>query len=760
MTELKAVKTSMTPFALMREVRDVMRSSEKAQKRLNRLVKVIASGFESEVCSIYFARNGQSLELYATQGLNKEAVHKTTLAFGEGLVGEIASLSHSLNLPEAHTHAKYAYKKETGEEKFHSFVGVPILYNQQVIGVLVVQSTDSKIYSEEQLEILQTVAMVLAELAIACQVVALEDVINTRDSSELSQYHTGLKISPGLAQEEAVLHRPKLEITRFVSDNPEEEEARLQKAIRELQESVEQIIHNTGFSSGDAKLEIIETYRMFTHDKGWLERIIEAIQTGLTAEAAVKKVQEQMHARMMQTASGYMRERMMDLEELSSRLQYHLAGVSTTAAHADLPNAFILIAKSMGPAELLEYSNQKNLKGVILEEGSASSHLAIIARMMDIPMVARIPDVTQQVQSHDTVIVDGDNGEIYIRPPKDVSKAILAHIESKRARAAEYDAMQDLHAETQDGVDVSLNLNIGLHLDAAQLNRKDVDGIGLYRTELPYLASSDIPDVDEQRRMYHEIFKQAEGKPIIFRSFDIGGDKSVPYVQAGHEENPAMGWRATRIGLDRPVILRRQFRALIRAAGGQALYVMFPFIANIAELEETRAIFDREVDRAKVEGQTLPSAIHIGSMIEIPSILYQLPALLKQVDFVSIGSNDLLQFLYACDRGSDHLSGRYDPLSPTFLGIIRSIVEQCNASDTAVGFCGDMASRPLEALGLLGCGVRSISIPPASIGPVKSMIRNVNMAELKKTVTKLLKQPDTSIRNYLEEFVKEHSIEW
>lgn len=757
MPKLEAIKKQSSPLALLRKVRDAMRSSEEPQKRLNKLVKVIAEGFGSEVCSIYFTRAGKTLELYATQGLNQKAVHQTELRFGEGLVGEIAALATPLNLPEAQHHPKFAYRAETGEDHYHSFVGVPILYHHRVIGVLVVQSTQSRIYSEEQVEVLQTISMVLAELAIACSVVNLREVTGEADGSFRSHYFSGLKLAPGLAKAVAVLHRPSIEITKLVSDNPTYEEERLHRAMVELQDSIDQLIRNAGFAKDDSKLEIIETYRMFTHDKGWLERIGEAIRTGLTAEAAVKKVEEQMHARMAQVESSYIRDRMQDLEDLSTRLLYHLAGISPTAAQTELPPEFILIAKSIGPAELLEYAT-KPLRGVILEEGSAASHVAIIARMMDIPMVARIPNIIGSVVTGDLAIVDGDNGEVYIRPPEDVEQAIDEHIITRKRQSAEYEAMQDLPSVTKDGHAVSLHLNIGLYLDAKQLTRPDVAGIGLYRTELPYLASSDIPDVDEQRKMYGEVFRHAKGKPIIFRSFDIGGDKQVPYVDAGLEENPAMGWRATRIGLDRPVILRRQFRALIRAASGHDLYLMFPFIADVAEFDETKAILDREMERAKVEGHKLPKSLKIGSMIEIPSILFQMPQLLKRVQFVSVGSNDLLQFLYACDRGSERLSGRYDPLSPVFLNIIRNLVEQCKGADVSLGFCGAMASKPIEALALLGCGVTNISIPPASIGPVKAMIRSLDWHALSSTMGYLLTLPDHSIRHHLEQFAKEHEL--
>lgn len=757
MGKAETISKSTSPLQLLRQVRDVMRASEEAQTRLNKLVQVIAQGFDSEVCSIYFTRPGEVLELYATIGLKQEAVHQTKLRIGEGLVGEIALISSPLNLLEAAQHPKFAYKPETGEEMYHSFVGVPILYNHRVIGVLVVQSVDPRIYSDDQVEILQTIAMVLAELAIACQVVDLRELTGEADVRAPAQYFSGMKLAPGIAKAAAVLHRPRIEITTLVSDNPSFEEKRLEKAMHELRESIDALIRNAGITKEDSKLEIIETYRMFTHDKGWLERIGEAIRSGLTAEAAVKKVEEQMHARMARVESTYIRERMQDLEDLSTRLLYHLSGVSPTAAHHTLPEEFILVAHSIGPAELLEYA-QRQPKGVILEEGSSASHVAIIARMMDIPMVARIAGIVSKVQSGDLAIVDGDSGEVFIRPSDDVANAFAGHIAQRRKQDEEYESKRDLPALTADDQLIELNLNIGMYLDAKQLDRADVHGIGLYRTELPYLASSDIPDVDDQKKIYAEILRQAKGKPIVFRSFDIGGDKQVPYVDAGREENPAMGWRATRIGLDRPVILRRQFRALIRAAGGHDLHIMFPFIADISEFDETKNILDREMERAKVEGQKLPRSLKVGSMIEIPSLLFQMPQLIKRVQFVSVGSNDLLQFLYACDRGSEKLSGRYDPLSPVFMNIIRTLVNQCQGGNVDLGFCGAMASRPLEAMALLGCGVRNISVPPASIGPVKAMIRSLNLEALTQQMDYWMGLPDHSIRILLEQFAREQGV--
>lgn len=757
MPTLEAVRSPYSPLELLRAVRDVMNRPDPPQARLDALAATIAEGLRSDVCSVYFAQGGERLELFATCGLKPEAVHETALEFGEGLVGEIAISASEINMAEAKTHPNYAYKPETGEEQFHAFVGVPILYHHRVIGVLVAQSVASRIYNEEEVEILKTIAMVIAELAVGAQVVRLEDVTGQDESHHASHYFTGLKISPGLAKAAAALHRPRIEITRLVSENPSYEEERLQTALADLQRSIDEIIRKAGLTKDDQKLEIIETYRMFTQDRGWLERIIEAIHSGLTAEAAVKKVEEQMHARMSKIESTYIRDRIQDLEDLSNRLLYHLSGISLTASQGVLPESFILFAKAIGPAELLEYAD-KNIQGVVVEEGSTGSHVAIIARMLDIPMVAGIRHITALVEPGDLSIIDGDNGEVYIRPPQDVVDAIEEHLDQRRQALAVYAAQQDLPSRTQDGVPIALNLSIGFYLDANHIQRQDIHGIGLYRTELPYLASADIPDVEEQKRRYAEIIRQAAGKPVIFRSFDIGGDKHVPYLEAGLEENPAMGWRASRVGMDRPVILRRQFRALIRASSGADLHIMFPFIADLEEYDDINAILDRELERAKVEGYRLPRQVRRGSMIEIPSILYQLDALFKRVDFVSIGSNDLLQFLFACDRGSEKLSGRYDPLSPFFLRIMREVAHKAQAAGVEVGFCGAMAARPLEAMALIGCGLRHISMPISAVGPVKSMICALPLARLEEAMEGWLARDMHSVRSDLEAFAAEQEI--
>ncbi len=747
------------PIQLLRQVRDAMTAGAgTVQSRLDRLVRTVADAMHADVCSIYLARPGDILELYASHGLKQSSVHVTRLRVGEGLVGEIASTGLDLNLSEPQAHPKFAYRPETGEELYHSFIGVPLLHSHKTIGVLVVQSKAPRTYTSDMAEILHAVAMVISELVVGSKIVDLFDIAGGEHPTLQSQQVSGQMLAGGIAKAPIVLHRPKIDITQLVSDSPEEEEIRFHGALLELQQSVDALIDSSGLEEGSAHREILESYRLFSQDRGWIDRIIEAIRTGLTAEAAVRKVQEEMHARLNQITSAYIQERVHDLEDLSERLLYHLQGVEPTAAQGDLPDAFILVANSLGPAELLEY-DAKRLRGVILAEGSSTSHVAIIARMMDIPMVGRVENVLNLVTSGDLVVLQGDQGLVYIRPPEDVEAAADAEIAARASQVAAYAANRDLPPVTRDGVRISLNLNLGLFVHAEHLSAPDVDGVGLFRTELPYMASRELPSVSDQQRIYRDAIEKAKGKRVVFRSFDIGGDKQVPYIQIGDEENPAMGWRATRIGLDRPVILRQQLRALVRAAAGEKLSVMFPFIAEIAEFDAMKALLNKEIARARDEGVTAPTEVRIGTMLEIPSLLFQLPELMERVDFVSIGSNDLFQFLFACDRGSPRVSGRYDTLNPAVMRVIRSIVAAAEEYGVDLSFCGDMATRPVDAMALIGCGVRALSMPPAAIGPVKAMLRSLNAHDLKHYLDYICTEPAHSLRLPLERFAKDHDVE-
>jgi len=741
------------PRRLLKRIRDLMAAGGAGQERLDQIVKIIAADMVAEVCSIYLLRGGNELELFATQGLNREAVHKTRLALGEGLIGDIAAHARPLALADAQSHPNFAYRPETGEEVYHSLMGVPILRSGRMLGVVAVQNRTFRDYTEEEVETLQTIAMVLAELVSAARFGPEAELARVGGALGPARLE-GVRLSDGIALGHAVLHQPRITIRQIVADNIEAERQRLEEAVSTMHVAIDDMVARSGFVEGEQR-EILESYRMFAEDHGWLGRINEAIATGLTAEAAVQKVQEDTRARMSQIADPYLRERLADLEDLGNRLLQHLVGQGLR--NEDLPDDAIVFARSMGPAELLDYDRRK-LRAIVLEEGSPTSHVAIIAHALDLPMLGRVRDVLVQVDPGDPVVVDAEVGQVMLRPSDEVRDSVGAAIAARASRMAAYAVLRNQPAVTRDGTRISINMNAGLLMEMDQLENSGADGIGLYRTEIPFMVRSEFPDVAAQTELYRKVLDRAGDKPVVFRTLDIGGDKKLPYLEDVRDENPAMGYRAIRLSLDRPVMLREQLRALIRAAAGRRLDVMFPMVAEIAEFDQARALLDLELQREQSRGRPLPGTLRVGTMLEVPALLWQLPALCARADFISVGSNDLLQFLFASDRGNPHLADRYDALSPAALSCLGAIAEQCNNLGKDLTVCGDLASRPLEAMALVGLGFRGLSMPAAAIGPVKDMIRRVKIESLSRYLRDLVRLPDHSVREKLRIYAQERGI--
>ncbi len=742
---------------LLRRLRDIMASAANSQDRLDTIVRIIAAEMVAEVCSVYIMRAGEVLELFATEGLRPEAVHRTRLRVGEGLVGLIAATARPLALEDAQAHPAFAYRPETGEEIYRSLMGVPILRGGRVLGVLVVQNRISRRYAEDEIEILQTIAMIVAELAASGELVNPLEFAQSQAGGMLPVRLVGVRLNPGLAIGPAVLHQPQLAIRQVVAEDVAAELDRLRRAVAAMRELVDELVlASYGLGAGEHR-DVLETYRMFAADRGWIARIADAIRSGLTAEAAVQKVRDETGTRMMQASDSYLRERLVDLDDLANRLQQHLSKRPPNAEWDELPPEFILIARAMGPAELLDYAHRRVI-GLVLEEGSPTAHVAIVARALDIPVVGRVDGAVTRIASGDVVILDGDHAQILIRPSQDVQQSTTAAVEARTQRGKLYDSLRTAPAITRDGIGIKLLLNAGLLIDMPLLAATGAEGVGLFRTEIPFMVRDTFPAIEDQTEFYRSVFEQADGRPVVFRTLDIGGDKLLPYLPHAPEDNPAMGWRAIRIGLDRPAMLREQLRALVRAAEGRDLLVKFPMIAEIPELERARALLDMELAYAAGEGRALPASVKIGVMLEVPALLWQLPALCRRIDFLSIGTNDLLQFLFACDRGNPRLADRYDPLSPPMLAMLREVVVQTCASAVPLSMCGEMAGNPIEAMVLIALGFRTLSMAGTAIGPVKMMIRSLDAAAVADYIGEISARPDHSLRPKLEAYARDHLI--
>jgi phosphotransferase system enzyme I (PtsP) len=742
---------------LLRSVRAVMAGHGNSQERLDELVKVIAGEMVAEVCTVYVLRAGEVLELFATQGLNKSAIHQTRLRVDEGLIGHIAAHARVLNLADAQSHPSFAYRPETGEEIYSSFLGVPILRGGRVRGVLAIQNKEKRQYSEEVVEALEMIVVVLAELIVSGNLVSPGEQMRAEGNAILPTRLTGIQINSGTAMGVAVLHEPRVAIPQMFADDPEAEERRLMTAVDAMQDAIEDLFSATELSDRGEHVDVLETYRLVARDAGWLRRLREAIASGLAAEAAVQKVHDDIRARMHAAASPYLRERLHDFEDLANRLLHHLGGVSRAAAMDDLPDDVVLLARNMGPAELLDYEPRR-LRALLLEEGSATSHVAIVARALDIPVVGRINDLLTRIDPRDPVIVDGDHAQVFVRPGDDIQQMVSDTIVAREERRQLYAAMRTEPAITRDGVRISLNLNAGLLMDVQQLEDTGAEGIGLFRSEIPFMVRSELPSVEAQTELYDRVLELAGDRPVMFRTLDIGGDKQLPYFRDMGDQNPNMGWRAIRVGLDRPSMLRQQLRALIHAARGRDLAVMFPMISEVAEFQAARAILDIELERERKRGGTLPQQVRVGVMLEVPGLMWQLTPLLSRVDFLSVGSNDLFQFLFASDRGNPRVADRYDVLSPGLLSLLRQLVAACDAAEVPLSLCGEMAGNPVEAMTLIGLGFRTISMPPAQVGAIRAMVRSLDAGALNAYLNTLTDLPDHSLRQKLSSYAKDHGI--
>jgi len=540
-----------------------------------------------------------------------------------------------------------------------------------------------------------------------------------------------------------LLHEPQIVIANPVADDQTVEKARLHEAMDTLKGDVDDMLSSQLVAGSDEHKHVLEAYRMFANSRGWMSRMEEGIRSGLAAEVAVEREQSATRARMARASDAYLRERLHDLDDLSNRLLRLLTGQGQRSAE-DIPEGSIVVARNIGPGELLEYG--KKIKGIVLEEGSVGSHATIVARAMAIPLVIHADKITREALNGDLLLVDGDQGIAHLRPEDSVASAFRDKIEMQAAAQEKYRSIRRKPATTLDGQTITLNMNAGLMVDLPSLESSGADGVGLFRTELQFLMRSTVPKRGELAALYDSIMNSARGKPIIFRTLDIGSDKVLPYMKREDEPNPAMGWRAIRLALDKSGVMRMQLQALIRAANGRPLKIMFPFVAQFEEFTDARTRVLHELDREQSLGHVIPQDVEIGAMLETPSLAFAPDQFFEMADFISIGGNDLKQFFFAADRENERVRRRYDTLNVSFLSFIEQISKRCDDLGTPVSFCGEDAGRPVEALCFAAMGLRSLSMRPASIGPVKHLLRRANLNEARAVIEMARAEGEQSVR--------------
>ena len=731
--------------ALLRALRTGMAGAGDGQQRLDKVVRLVAQNMVAEVCSIYLKRDEKTLELCATEGLRADSVHSARLRVGQGLVGRIAERAEPIATDDARNAPGFRYLPETGEESFASFVGVPIQRVGEVMGVLVVQNAAARIYDDDEIEALEIVAMVIAEMAEAGAFLGSAGVAAGQGRRTGSMRLKGRAASDGVAEGVVHLHEPRLVSFDPIAEDPATERDRLGRAMSEVRGDADRLLEEAGRARSEQR-DILEAYRMVAYDKGWTRRLDEAIASGLSAEVAVEKVQSDARVRMERVTDPYLRERLSDLDDLANRLLRHLVAPENGAA-TDIPKDAVLVARNLGPGELMDLAQK--VKAIVLEEGSLSSHAAIVARALSIPMVVQAKRITRDASNGDHVAIDGDKGVVDLRP----DGAMLEHYRGRIALAAEaretYRALVGKPAVTLDGTTVALRMNAGVLADLPSLRRSGAEGVGLYRTELQFMIRDRLPRREAQAALYSRVLDAAEGADVVFRTLDIGSDKVLPYMRSEREVNPALGWRAIRVGLDRTHLFRMQIQALVRGAAGRSLSIMFPMITEASEFFQARDIVFREVDRLTGLGYPPPERLRIGLMFEVPSLIHAPDRLFETADFVSVGGNDLMQFFFAADRENERVRSRYSTLNLSFLSFLRQIVERCSAGGTSLSFCGEAAGRPLEAAALVAVGFRELSIRSASIGPVKQALRNIHLGQVNDLLATAVAAGETSCHERL-----------
>ena len=743
-----AQETETQSRKLLRRLRDTMAEESAGQTRLDQITHLIADSTQSDVCSIYLFRDAETLELCATEGLNPDSVHKTRMRIGEGLVGRVAKTGTPVNTANAPQAKGFRFMPETGEEIFSSFLGIPIQRLGENLGVLVVQSKDAREFIEDEVYALEVAAMVIAEMTELGAFVG-EGAALSALHQRPATFKAGIG-QEGVAAGHVFLHEPRVVVTNPVADDPVAETKRLNDAVKTLRVSVDDMLSMA--KGGDKEqAEVLEAYRMFTRSRSWVARMEEDISRGLSAEAAVEKEQSVARTRMSKAADPYLRERLHDLDDLSNRLLRILTGQGQDTG-AEMPADPILIARNIGPGELLEYG--RNLKGIVLEEGSVGSHATIVARALAIPLLINAEKISTEALNGDRILLDGEQGLVHLRPEETIAVAFNDKIAMAADAQEKYAALRDKPAEGLCGRVIHLHMNAGLMADLPSLEGSGAEGVGLFRTELQFLVRNRVPRRGDLASLYAKVLDAAGGKRVAFRTLDIGSDKVLPYMKPRDEPNPAMGWRAIRVGLEKGGVMRMQNQALIRAANGRPLSVMFPFVAQFDEFKEARERLLLEVKKEKKQGHKVPKSLEIGAMLETPSLAFAPRQFFEMADFISIGGNDLKQFFFAADRENERVRKRYDTLNVSFLGLIRRIVERCAETGTHLSFCGEDAGRPVEAMCFAAIGIDNLSMRPASIGPVKHLIRRVNLQEVKDVIDEASQSGDQSVRGAVMGYLK------
>ncbi len=736
----------------LREIVEKVAMATSLTDALELLVNETCLAMDTEVCSIYLADNDRRCYyLMATRGLKKPRGRTITLAFDEGIVGLVGRLAEPINLADAQSHPSFKYVPQVKEDRFRAFLGVPIIYRRQLLGVLVVQQREHRQFDESEESFMVTLAMQLAGILSQSQLNAI-----------FGQYRQtrirALAAAPGVAVAEGWqdTSQPSLDLVYEAStlDTAQERE-RLTQALEEAAAEFRRFSKRFAASSQKESAAIFDLYSHLLNDARLKRELFAQIDAGSVAEWAVKQVVEQFAAQFASLQDTYMRERASDLRALGQRLLFHLD--DSTSGASQWPERFILVADEL-TATLLAEVPQDRLAGVVVRDGAANSHAAILVRAMGIPTVMGA-DIQPALLNQRLLIVDGYRGEVLVDPEpvlvKEYQRLVTEEIEL--SKLAEDEVEQP--AALRSGERVQVMLNAGLSPEHEQLLGGRVDGVGLYRTEIPFMLQSGFPSEEEQVAQYQGMLQLYPNKPVTLRTLDIGADKQLPYMPIS-EENPCLGWRGIRVTLDQPEIFLIQVRAMLRAnAGTGNLGILLPMITSLEEVDEAKRLIDRAGREVQeLLGHELPQP-KLGVMVEVPAMIFMLPYLKSRVDFISVGTNDLTQYLLAVDRNNTRVASLYDSLHPAMLQVLSHILTQATQSGLQVSLCGEMAGDPMGALLLVGLGYRNLSMNGRSVARIKYLLRNIDLVDAQALAERVLSaQMTTDVRHLTAAFMERKGL--
>jgi len=761
--------------SILEDIGRIITESSRPHRTLEKIVELVAGKFNTDVCSVYLLdTDKQSLVLQATVGLRKESIGRVRMSIHEGLTGLVLEEMQPVFVVNPATHPRYNFFEKSGEEIYSTYLGVPLVHLQNPLGVLVVQTVNEDAVTESDIALFSTIASQIS--ATVAYTGLLDDLKKERQDRrdiekkllEEVEIHAektakkgkkglirGMPVSPGFAEGQAHYLGESIGFDQIEYEETEDvssEISRLEAAFRRSQEEIIALTKHVKDMSGQDEA-ILDAQVMALQDRSFKKKIIAHIkEEGSCAEYALKKAVLKYVEFFSGMEDPYLRERSSDIEDIGKRVLRKLLGYEGSKSR-QFASKTVVIASDISPIDLIGL-RQDNLKGVVLSRGGKTSHTVILAKSFEIPMVIGVRDMLDTVKENDFLIVDGTSGLVFSKPPQVIIDEYARLKAEKANKFQRLDVLRDLVAKTKDGYEIRLGANIGLLSDLELVKKYGAEHIGLYRTEFPFLVRKEFPSENEQFLLYKKVVEGAEGRSVTIRTLDVGGDKFLSYLDYPKEQNPYLGWRSIRVSLELDDIFRTQIRAILKASAFGHIKILFPMITSVGEVRSITSLLDEEKNLLEKRGAPFDTTINIGIMVEVPGAVKILDRLLHYVDFVSIGTNDLIQYTLAVDRNNQKVASLYDPLHPAVISTILDVVSICKKNNKEVSICGEAASNPRCAYLFTAFETDKLSMNPASVPVIKDLIRKVRLTYTKKALNRVLLMEDSrEITSYLDKIL-------